>query len=142
MAQASVQLNRYRARLQAGPAVGSTGSAVAPAFIAAPSRSLAEAELQRQIVSAIDAARAQVVESGAVDVATDTPDNRIEIRATLDVDNAGLFRFLHAIETGMPLMFVEDLAVRRIQIDENGTADDGRLRVDAVIYAFWEPASS
>ena len=135
------QIGRYAARLAALPA---DGRAAAPSavYVAAPSRSLAEADLQRRLVALVETASARVVESGSGSVPETEASELIEIRVTLDGDNADLLRFLYAVETGLPLMEITDLAVRRLQSEESDLGADPELRIDVVIRAPWKAVTS
>jgi len=133
------QLDRYRTRLASGP-VQETPAATSSAFVDAPSRSLAEAELQRRLVALVEASSARVVESSSGAVPEADAGSVIEIRATLDGDNGDLLRFLHAIETGLPLMTIVDLAVRRLQSEDSDLGANPELRIDVVVRAPWKAA--
>ncbi|WP_062120730.1 type II secretion system protein GspM [Aureimonas sp. AU40] len=132
-----LQLERYEDRL-AGSLVREPNATSSTVFVNAPSRSLAEADLQRRLVALIESASAQVVESSSGIVQDVEADHTIEIRVTLDGDNADLLHFLHSVETGLPLMTITDLAVRRLQSEENDLGSDPRLRIDAVVRARWK----
>lgn len=137
-AATEAQVALYRARLSKGAAAPLDRRDYSSIFVRASSRSLAEAELQRRIIAAIERASAHVVESGAGEVPETDGSDIIEIRATLDTDNAGLLRFLHGVETGLPLMFVEALDARRLNGEEEGAAgSEPRLRVEARVRAHW-----
>lgn len=132
----SEQLDRYRTRLAAGPP-GESRPTMSSAFVNAPSRSLAEADLQRRLVTLVETASARVVESGSGAVPEAQAAEVVEIRATLDGDNAALLRFLHAIETGLPLMTITDLAVRRLQSEDSDPGANPALRIEVVVRAPW-----
>ena len=52
------------------------------------------------------------------------------MRATFDIGNDALLRLLREIETGLPLMFVEEIAIRRLQNDGAAGGAEPVLRVD------------
>lgn len=107
-----------------------TAENLSAVFVAAGSRSLAEADLQRQIVSIIERSSATVIESVAAEPRTGEAENAIRVRATFDIGNDALLRLLREIETGLPLMFVEEIAIRRLQNDGAAGGVEPVLRVD------------
>lgn len=133
-----VQVARYRERLNTGAAESLDRRDYSPIFIEANSRSLAEADLQKRIVTAIEGASASVVETGASEVPESEGGDAIEIRATFDTNNGGLLRLLHGVETGLPLMFIEELATRRLDGDQaQGAKGEPRLRAELRVRAHW-----
>lgn len=118
--------------------------------VAGPSRTAAIARLQQAILDAITAAPGRVIETAAVDgnvadgSGTEGGENDgIAVTTTFDIDNDGLLRLLYQLETGLPLMTVESLSIRRLPGSAAGEASlDGGpilLRVDMAIGAHWRP---
>lgn len=123
------QIARLAGRIDgAGPQ--GTAEDLSGVFVTAGSRSLAEADLQRQIVSIVERSTATVIESVAAELRTGDAENSIGVRATFDIGNDALLRLLREIETGLPLMFVEEIAIRRLQNDGAAGGVEPVLRVD------------
>lgn len=135
------QADRLRARLETQSTA--PGARVdTDLVLRAASRSQAEAELQRRLVDMGEAAAAKIVESSAVALTDTEAENLLEVRATLDGRNASLLRLLHAIETGLPLMTVTRLDVRRLGSEEVSLDTDPPLRIEVVVRAPWKAAVS
>lgn len=135
------QLERFRQRLaQSPPATASQSEA--GLVLEAPSRSLAEADLQRRVVALGEASSFRIVESGSGELTADAAAAFLEVRATLDGDNGGLLTLLHAIETGQPLMTLARLDVRRLSGENEDAGVDPRLRIELVVRAPWKATLS
>ena len=117
-------------------------------FISARSASLAEAELQRRLVTLIEGNSGQLIEAGSADVSGGAADDHvIAIQATLKIQNDSLLRLMHAIETGVPLLWIDDLTIRRPSSSGSGLAGlgsgedtltgDPELRVDLRVRGRW-----
>lgn len=102
-------------------------------YVTGTSRTLASADLQRQIVNSISAATGRLIETVTVDV-DDT--EKIQLKVTLDIDNDGLLSLLYGLESGLPLIDVETLSVRML----SGSAEGGTetLRVEMTVSARWK----
>jgi general secretion pathway protein M len=135
------QADRLRARLETQPTAPETG-ADTDLVLQAASRSLAEAELQRRLVDLGEAAATKIVESGAGALTDAEAAKLLEVRATFDGRNASLLQLLYAIETGLPLMTVIRLDVRRLGGEEDALDTDPILRIEVVVRAPWKAAVS
>jgi general secretion pathway protein M len=134
---AAQQLERYQTRLAAGGLPNRSAESTS-LFVEAPSRSLAEADLQRRLITLVATAQARIVESGAGIVQEEDVNAIIEVRVTFDGDNTSLLKFLHLVETGIPLMIISDLSVRRIQVEESDLTANPDLRIEIVVQAPWK----
>jgi general secretion pathway protein M len=63
---------------------------------------------------------------------------RVALRLSISVGIDGLRDIVHAIETGKPLLFVDDLTVRTVQQKDGGTDPHylGPLQVDLQLSGF------
>jgi hypothetical protein len=115
---------------------------LSPIYLSADTSTLASASLQQLIVQAVAKAPARIIETTALDVAEDEADvnqQRVAIRASFDIDNAGLLALLHGLETGLPLVFIDKISVRRLPGDVDAKGPD-MLRVDLESSARWKAA--
>ncbi|WP_062010788.1 type II secretion system protein GspM [Aureimonas sp. AU4] len=138
---ADAQLERFRQRL-AGETRTTPPQSGAGLVIEGSSRSLAEAELQRRLVALGEASSFRIVESASSALTAETAAAFLEARATLDGDNGGLLKLLHAIETGLPLMTLARLDVRRLDGENEEAGADPRLRIELVVRAPWKATVS
>ena len=132
------QLERYRQRLGKGNIPPVELASLSSVFVDARSRSLAEAEAQRRVVSVVEGASARLIESGAGDVDEAEAGEIVEVRVTFDADNPSLLQVLYSVETGMPLVNVEALVVRRLDTEASEDARSPLLRVDLTVRAHWK----
>ncbi|HSV28130.1 MAG TPA: type II secretion system protein GspM [Candidatus Omnitrophota bacterium] len=100
------------------------------------SEALATATLQNMIKTAVARAGGELRSTQALPVTAGQGARRLTVRALLSTDVEGLRTFLHAIEAGRPLLFVDDLDVRA---RPGGRDDDGdrvalEIRVDVTGY--------
>lgn len=110
-------------------------------YLAGDTPSLAAADLRTRLSAAIAVAGGQVVETRSVEAdPAEDPGDAVSLGATFDIDNSGLARLLHALESGTPVMEISDLALRRTEADNH--TDNPLLRADLTIKAFRKGASS
>lgn len=130
------QLTSLMRRLTA-PARDGKPLDVSQIYLSADTSTLASAALQNLIVQSVTNASGKIIETTSSEVGEDAVElshQRVAIRASFDIDNDGLLRLLHGLETGLPLAFVDKISVRR-------AADDGKarmLRVDLEATARWK----
>ena len=115
--------------------------------VQAASRTAAIAALQQALIDAVAAASGRVIETSGLEGEGGDPEasDRIDVKTVLDIDNDGLLGLLTRLESGLPLMTVESLSIRRLPgvqatpSDEGETTDAERivLRVDMAISARW-----
>lgn len=91
-------------------AAGDTGAI----FLAATSPGLARAELQGRLVGLVERAGGRLIEVRGEDEREGPEALSVLLRASLDVDNAGLFDLIAAIEAGVPLLTVEGINIRTL----------------------------
>lgn len=142
IAEKQTQLAALQRRLKA-PRSGATQQDFSSLYIEAASRGLASATLQQQLVGAIATASGRLIETLSVDpVDPGEQADDIRLKATLDIDNDGLLTLLHALESGMPLLEIETLSVRRLQ-EAGAEGQSETLRVDMMVNGHWkrQPAS-
>jgi hypothetical protein len=108
-------------------------------YFAAGTPTLASAALQQRIVQSVGDASGKIIETTSLDAGEDaaaSSNQRVEIRASFDIDNDGLLELLHGLETGLPLVFVDKISIRRLPDDDDGKGR-GMLRVDLEANARW-----
>ena len=145
VAEATRQVALLERRLATVPA--STGDTTSSLTIESPSRTAAIARLQQTILDAVMAAPGRIIETAATegDVAEGEEGDHIAVATTFDIDNDGLLRLLYQLESGLPLMTVESLSIRRLARTDGttgaSTGEEGQilLRVDMSIGARWTP---
>lgn len=120
-----------------GTALGDTGAV----YLEARSEPLAGAALQQRLVAAVEGAGGRVIETQSIDPLTPDDEDDVRLRITLDADNAGLMRVMHDLETGLPLVTIETVAIRRLPSQGDDPGDNPTLRVDLGVRAFWRAAS-
>lgn len=93
---------------------------------------LAKASLQRLLVDAVERASGRVIEAEDANLeggAEERQDGGVRLRITFDARNAALLDLLYALETGLPLLSVERIEIRRLDMG----GDDPTLRVGLVV---------
>lgn len=81
-------------------------------LLAAGSEALAAATLQNMVKTAVARAGGELRTTQSLPATGDAGMRRMTVRAHLSTDTEGLRVFLHAVEGGAPILFVEDLDVR------------------------------
>jgi uncharacterized SAM-binding protein YcdF (DUF218 family) len=107
-------------------------------YLPAASRPLAGADLQQRLVTAVGAVSGRLIETQLVDDEREGEPDGIRLRATFDVDNAGLLTLLHGLETGLPLMMVDQVTVRQLPTQDATALENPILRVDLVVRAHFK----
>lgn len=128
-------LGAIERRAGAGQAVGGDTSA---AFLQAGSDALAKAELQQLLVRLVAQSSGRLIETQGGDEPTEADDRRVQVRVTLDATHDGLFDLLHGIETGSPLLSVEQVDLRQLADPSGGESADTTLRVSLVVAGHWK----
>jgi hypothetical protein len=109
-------------------------------YLMGGSATLASANLQQLIVKSIANTSGKLIETSVVetgDQAAEIPSKRVGIKASFNIDNPGLLVLLHRLESGVPLVFIDQISVRRLPSDDNGK---DALRVDLEAYGRWKEA--
>jgi hypothetical protein len=132
------QLDARLARVDgSGEGLGDT----TPLYLPAASAPLAGAALQQRLVTAVESAGGRVIETQAVEEIEPDSEDDVRLRVTFDVDNAGLLALMHGLETGLPLMTLQSVAVRQLPSRGEEISDNPTLRVDIVVRGFWKAVS-
>lgn len=124
-------------RLNTKPEAGKSRD-LAAIYVSGTSRSLAGAALQQYMVEAVSASSSHLIEIASMD--QETSDNEdeahtIRLKTTLDTDNQGLLKLLYRLESGLPLLDVETLSVRRLAGSDDGKSE--KLRVEIGVRGKW-----
>lgn len=138
LADKEVQVAAFNRRLST-PAADGKPLDLSPIYVRGTSRTLASANLQQYVVDAISASSGRLIETVPVDLnSIDDADraDEIQLKATLDIDNAGLLQLLYRLESGVPLLDIETLSIRRLPNDA-GDEQAEILRVDMAISGRW-----
>jgi len=131
-AQTAALNRRLNAKTRAGKPID-----FSPIYIAGASHSLASANLQQLVFDAVGAVSGRLIETVSVDPDTGAADtDDVRLKTTLDTDTAGLLQLLYRFESGLPLLDVENLAVRRLSNTGDDAASD-MLRVDIALKGKW-----
>lgn len=104
-------------------------------YTAGNTAALASASLQEHVVKAIASASGKLIETSAMDIDGDPErqlDDSVGIRASFDIDNDGLLTVLHRLETGLPLVFVSKLSVRRLPSESANNPAILRITLEAI----------
>lgn len=113
-----------------------------PIYLSITSESLARAEIQALLTRLVATASGRLIETQGITEAEGEAGpkpggrGRVALQLTLDIANAGLLDVLHAIETGLPLLTVRALDVRRGPRGDAPTGADS-LRITLVVEGFW-----
>lgn len=105
-------------------------------FIQSATRTGALAAFREQVVTLISDAEGRVIETADASAGDDDP-NLLSLSATLEIDNDGLLILLYQMESGLPLMTVETLSLRR---SEGAETEHQALRADMKVVAHWKEA--
>lgn len=105
---------------------------------------IARAELQKLLTDAVAAAGGKLIETqepGSVRDADAPDDGRVELRVTFDVRNDGLLDLLYGLETQLPLITIERLEARRLDLEADASTEDPTLRVSFVARGYRKATS-
>jgi general secretion pathway protein M len=130
-------------RISTGIALHRTGAAHADPFLSAPTETLAASALDDNIRRIANASNGTVVSSHpVVDHDSESPGNKIEIKAVIDGKIDALQTLLFQLETGTPLVFVDELSleVRSDSIDGGGAGTNPDVHMAATFVAYWKSA--
>jgi general secretion pathway protein M len=130
-------------RISTGIALHRAGAGHADPFLSAPTETLAASALDDNIRRIANASNGTVVSSHpVVDHDSQSPGNRIEIKAVIDGKIDALQALLFQLETGTPLVFVDELSleVRNDSID-GGAGTNPDVHMAATFVAYWKSAT-
>ena len=121
--------------------VGADGSVTVDTraiYLRSTARSLAGADLQTLLTTAIGEAGGRLVEAQVLDEPVTGEADAVELKITFDAANAAFLTLLHGLETGLPLMTVETVAVRQLPTQDPAAAEDPLLRIDLTVRAHYK----
>ncbi len=138
-------LSRLSGNTAPGTGAASATSAMAPdmLFVAAETSTTAAAEVDRLVRAVVVKANGAVQSTQAsIEQATDVPAKRIEIQAIIDGELETIQRMLVNLETGAPLIFVDDFTLQPIErlTGKRGKAQTPLLQASLTLSAFWRAA--
>jgi general secretion pathway protein M len=115
-------------------------SAAQFATFLAPTETIAASELHKQIVDRLKNAGGSVQSAKAEPTREATIDGlqRLVANLTFDSSVTALQHLLFDLETGVPFMFVDSLAVQPAGTSAASTREDDRLRVTLVASSYWK----
>lgn len=114
---------------------------MSPIYLKAASGTLAKAELQQLVGQIVERASARLVEVRGQDEESPEDKGRIQLQVTMDANNESLFKALYEIETGIPLLSVEQIGVRKVPSRTGAPDIDPSLRVTIVVRGHWRGAA-
>jgi len=133
------RLSRTMPRPVGGDGADPARRAATP-FVTAETETLAAAEVDR-LVRAVTTEAAGAVLSSQAEVAreSDAPMRRIEVQAIIEGRIEALQRVLFTLETGAPLMFVDDVSVQPVERSEakSEAAQMPVLQATLTLSAYW-----
>jgi general secretion pathway protein M len=124
-----------RARKDAG--LKSGGVAPAAAFLAAPTKGLANAQLQAYLQRVADDHHAVLDSSGIEPAVREDQPDTIRIQATLDTSLQSLQALLYQLEGGAPYVFVQSLNIELHDDNAQRAVEDPLLRVTLELRSIW-----
>jgi general secretion pathway protein M len=122
----------------AGSASGQTGSP----FLEGPTLTVAGAALQQRVAAAVKEAGGSVL---SLQIELQTPDAKpgyISLSASCEVDQAMVQQLLYDLESGLPILFVDQFQVQAPSSSEGSGADQqgARLKVQIDVSGQWQGA--
>jgi general secretion pathway protein M len=147
VAQSQELLHRYRAIAATRPALKRQMDALQEAELAAlylegASDALAAAALQEGVRALVAEVAGELHSTQILPATSEHGLRRIALRVQLGLDTAALQTLLHALETGRPLLFLDNLVLRARQGRARRTdveADDPVLEVALDLYGYLRP---
>jgi general secretion pathway protein M len=125
---------------KAGVAMRLGSSGTQDPFLFAPTETLAASTLDDEIRRVASEANGTVVSSHPeVDHDNESAGNKIEIKAVIDGKIDALQDILFRLETGRPMVFVEEISLetRSDSIDGSGAGADPAVHMAATFVAYW-----
>lgn len=135
--ETSDQLEQLRSREGRTPPVQAGGEA--DPFLEGPTLTVASAALQQWVNAAIVGAGG-AVQSSQVDITTGGKDGIVSLLINFELDQPALQKLLFNLETGSPLLFIDQIDV---QTPQSGLASDDRaglLKVSLDLSGRWRGA--
>ena len=121
----------------------STGAGSGPSgspFLEGPTLTVAGAALQQRVAAAVKDAGGSVLSSQIELQAPDAKPGFISLSASCEVEQAMLQKLLYDLESGMPILFVDQLQVQAPSVSEGAGSDQqgGRLKVQIDVSGQWQ----
>lgn len=121
-------------------------AAVSDPFVVAETATLAAGAVDADL-RALALAAGLSLQSNRADAKPDQPDGaggigtRIEDQAVVEGPNEALQALLVKLETGLPIVLVDDLALEPVEVETSMTSDPQapRLRLSLTLSAYWRP---
>jgi len=143
-------LGQIQRRIAAGAkgAVGPGGDASA-IYLTAPSATLAKAELQQLVGRLVEQGSGRLIEArgGDEEAGQDggaqggrAQDGRVQLQVTMEATNESMFDILYEIETGTPLLSIEQIGIRKVATRTDAPDADPALRVTILVRGHWSAA--
>lgn len=141
-----------RRRIAAGAAGPSGRSADTSAvYLTAPSVTLAKAELQQLVGRLVEQGSGRLVEARGGDDETGqdgaaqgggagaerAQGGRVQLQVTMEATNESMFNILYEIETGTPLLSIEQIGIRKVASRTDAPDADPALRVTILVRGHW-----
>ncbi len=122
---------------RSGDRPGGEGFAGSP-FLDGPTVTIAGADLQRRVASAVSAVGGNVLSSQVDLQGSQASEGYVVLSASCEVGQGSLQPLLYDLEAGMPFLFVEQLVV---QAPQSGEESEGkRMRVQIDVAGQWQVA--
>lgn len=125
------KLETARAGLEADIAEAETRDARDGDYLSAASETLAGAEIQSRLKALFESVGAE--QRSVQTLASETADGlvRVTVRTQFTAETGALYQLLHQLETEAPLLFVDNLDIRRKQNRRRRRRDDQQAQPDA-----------
>ncbi len=139
----TTELETLRRRIQLPPPPANAASQTENAFLNGANYALAANALQQYVVENVESNGGKLVTVGVEQPQSgEAPGaaRRVVVQATSDLDVDGLQALLHTLETGRPLVLIDNLSVRRPATRREGEDDSKttpRLTVELRVMGFY-----
>ena len=135
------RLSRAAVPAKAGGGPARARPAPAAAFLEAPTRGQAGAQLEAYLTRLALAQNAVVLSSGIEPERKGEPD-AIRLQATVETSLTAMQALLFALESGTPYLVVESLSVQASNGAAPGGVQDAPLRVNLILRGLWRRGSA
>jgi general secretion pathway protein M len=106
------------------------GAVAASPFLDGPTVTIAGADLQRRVASAVTAAGGNVLSSQINLQGSQASQGYVVLSASCEISQTALQPLLYDLEAGMPYLFVEQLVIQAPQSGEESEGKRMRLQID------------
>lgn len=133
-------LERIESRKRPNEATGAASGPSGSPFLEGPTLTIAGAALQQRVASAVKEAGGSVLSSQIELQAPDAKPGYISLSASCEMDQAMLQQLLYDLESGMPLLFIDQLQVQAPSVSDGSGAEQpaGRLKVQIDVSGQWQ----